>query len=95
METGCGVFPSRPCGAAHAAAPASKDDIPKDDQSIIRLFYLALRDYYRVPEPEIAGLKEEGLSYEELPVVFFIAERSQVETGGSWRCGWRAKPGRT
>jgi hypothetical protein len=51
---------------------------PKEDRAV-RGFYLAIQGYFRVPEPEIASLKEKGLSYEELPVVFFIAERSQTE----------------
>lgn len=68
------------CAAgARGAVAASDRDAPVDDREV-RSFYLALQDYFRVPEPEIASLKEQGLSYEELPVIFFIAERSQTET---------------
>jgi hypothetical protein len=45
----------------------------------IHSFYAALRAYYRVPETEIAGMRNSGISYEELPVVFFIAERARAE----------------
>ena len=54
--------------------------ISRKEIGSIQALYLALRDYFRIPEPEIAGLNEQGLSYDELPVVFFIAERSQAET---------------
>ncbi len=50
---------------------------PRD--GTIHSFYSALRNYYRVPEMEIAGFRESGISYEELPVVFFIAERARTE----------------
>lgn len=64
--------------AAHVAAAPGVGNVPREDRTV-RGFYLAIQDYFRVPEPEIASLKERGLSYDELPVVFFIAERSQTE----------------
>ena len=45
----------------------------------IHSFYAALRNYYRVPEMEIARFRDSGISYEELPVVFFIAEGAHTE----------------
>jgi hypothetical protein len=62
---------------AHGAT-TGVESAPKEDQAV-RGFYLAIRDYFRIPEPEIVSLKEKGLSYDELPVLFFIAERSQTE----------------
>ncbi len=66
-------------GTANGANAGGDSAVPKDDQGV-RGFYLAIQDYFRIPEAEIASLKEQGLSYDELPVVFFIAERAQVET---------------
>ena len=59
-----------PVGGLDAAGPAD---------GTIHSFYGALRDYYRVPEMEIAGVRDSGISYEELAVVFFIAERARIE----------------
>jgi hypothetical protein len=67
------VFPG------YGATTRMGGEIAANDQ-LVRNFYLAIEDYYRIPEPEILGLVEQGLSYEELPVAFFIAERSKTET---------------
>lgn len=63
----------------YAADSGMGGEAAKNDP-LVRSFYSAIQSYYRIPEPEIVGLKEQGLSYEELPVVFFIAERSKTET---------------
>lgn len=74
------VFSLLACAAAaHGAGAPAGGDVAKGDRDV-QGFYLALEDYFRIPEPEIASLTEQGLSYDELPVVFFIAERSQAET---------------
>jgi len=44
----------------------------------LRSFYLAIGDYYRVPEKEIIIVRERGVPEEELPVVFYIARRARV-----------------
>jgi len=41
-------------------------------------FYLAVGDYYRVPEKEVIIVKEKHIPDEEMPVVFFIAEKAHV-----------------
>jgi hypothetical protein len=60
----------------------------------LRSFYLAVGEYYRVPEQQVVATKERyRLHEEELPVVYFLAARAHVEpsviidrhTGGmSW-----------
>lgn len=42
-------------------------------------FYLAIGDYYKVPEREVVVLKERRIPEEEMPVVLFIAQRARVE----------------
>jgi hypothetical protein len=44
----------------------------------LRGFYLAVGDYYRVPEREVIIVKERHIPDEEIPVVFFIAQRANV-----------------
>jgi hypothetical protein len=46
----------------------------------LRSFYLAIGDYYRVPEPRVIHVKQHyRVRDEELPVVFFLASCAQVE----------------
>ena len=47
----------------------------------LRSFYLSVGDYYRVPEREVIIIRERGILYEEIPVVFFIARRVHVAPG--------------
>ena len=47
----------------------------------LRNFYLSVGDYYRVPEREVIIIRERGILYEEIPVVFFIARRAHVAPG--------------
>ncbi len=44
----------------------------------LRGFYLAVGDYYRVPQREVIIIKERGMPYEEMPVVLFIAGRARI-----------------
>jgi hypothetical protein len=44
----------------------------------IRSFYLAVGDYYRVPEREIIIIRERRVPDDEIPVVLFIAHRVGV-----------------
>jgi len=41
-------------------------------------FYLAVGEYYRVPEREVIVIKQRRIPDEEIPVVFFIAARARV-----------------
>lgn len=41
-------------------------------------FSLSVGEYYRAPEREIIVIRERGISEEELPVVFFIAQKARV-----------------
>lgn len=47
----------------------------------LRSFYLAVGDYYRVPEREVVLVKRKRVPHEEIPVVFFIANRAHVSVG--------------
>ena len=62
--------------------------IPKAEASVdlgisigdegLRGFYLAVGDYYRVPQREVIIIRERGIPYEEMPVVLFIAGRARI-----------------
>jgi hypothetical protein len=41
-------------------------------------FNLSVGNYYRVPEREVVIVRERGIHQEELPVVFFLAQRAGV-----------------
>jgi hypothetical protein len=41
-------------------------------------FHLALADYFKISEQQITDAKNSGVSDEELPVVFFIAQRTNL-----------------
>lgn len=47
----------------------------------LKSFYLAIGDYYRVPEKEIVKVKKKKIPHDEIPVVFFIAKRAGVSVG--------------
>jgi hypothetical protein len=47
----------------------------------IRGFYLGISNYYRVPEREVVVVRDRGIRYNDLPVVFFIAARAHVAPG--------------
>jgi hypothetical protein len=64
------------------AAPALvqadvKMGIAVNDQGL-NSFYLALGDYNRVPQQEVAVVRQQGVQAEELPVVFFLAAQAKV-----------------
>lgn len=48
------------------------------DQDGLSGFYLAVGEYYRVPERQVIIIREKGASEEELPVVFLLASRARV-----------------
>jgi hypothetical protein len=45
----------------------------------IRSFRLSIGEYYHVPEREVVALHEQGINEEEVPVVYFIAQRAHVK----------------
>ncbi len=44
-------------------------------------FFLAIGDYFSVPQREVIIIRERRIQDNEIPVVFFIAERTRVSTG--------------
>ncbi|TCV89557.1 hypothetical protein [Sulfurirhabdus autotrophica] len=42
-------------------------------------FYLAIGEYYRVPEREVVFIRERRIPDYDIPVVLFLAERARVE----------------
>jgi hypothetical protein len=44
----------------------------------IRSFYFSVGDYYRVPETTVVAVSRRRIPDDELPVVFFIADRAHV-----------------
>jgi hypothetical protein len=65
------------------ATPASAQNVSTGisiSNGELRSFYLAIGDYYRVPEPRVVFVKEHYRVHdEELPVVFFLASRAHVD----------------
>jgi hypothetical protein len=47
----------------------------------LRGFYLAVGDYFRVPEREVIIIQERRIPDDEIPVVFFLAARARVSPG--------------
>lgn len=47
----------------------------------LRSFHLAIGDYYRVPEREVIVVRERHIPDDELPVVFFLADRAHQPAG--------------
>jgi len=45
----------------------------------LRGFYLGVGEYFRVPEREVIVIRERRIPVEEVPVVFFIAQKARVE----------------
>lgn len=44
----------------------------------LKSFYLAIGDYYQVPEKQVIIVRRHKIPEEEMPVVFFIAKRAHV-----------------
>lgn len=44
----------------------------------LKSFFFAIQEYFRVPEREVVIVRERKIPEEEIPVVFFIAQRAQV-----------------
>jgi len=65
--------------AAGASAQSVSTGISISDGEL-RNFYLAIGDYYRVPESRVVYVKDHyRFPNEELPVVFFLASRARVD----------------
>jgi len=41
-------------------------------------FYFSIHEYFRVPEREVVVIRERRIPDEEIPVVFFVAQRARV-----------------
>ena len=68
------LLPAIPVSPAHA----EMDVGVSIGEEGIRRFYVSVGDYYRVPEQEIVVIRQRGVPYEEIPVVFFLASRAHV-----------------
>ena len=44
----------------------------------LRSFYFAVGNYYQVPEREVVVVQEQALPPDEVPVVFYVAQRAHV-----------------
>lgn len=67
-------LPAAPTAAQNVSAGVSIAD------GALNSFYLAVGDYYRVPEPRVVHVKKHyRMRDDELPVVFFLASRAHVE----------------
>jgi hypothetical protein len=44
----------------------------------LRSFYFAVGNYYQVPEREVVEVQQQALPPEEVPVVFYVAQRARV-----------------
>jgi hypothetical protein len=60
------------------AAEASVDLGVSIGEEGLRGFYLAVENYYRVPEREVVVVRDRHIPDEEIPVVFFLAQRAHV-----------------
>jgi hypothetical protein len=48
------------------------------NQDGLKEFHLAIGDYFNVPLPQIEIVREKQVNDEELPVIFFLAQRAKV-----------------
>jgi hypothetical protein len=68
------IVPSAPASAQNVSTGISISN------GELRSFYLAIGDYYRVPESRVVYVKDHyRFPDEELPVVFFLASRAHVD----------------
>lgn len=67
------------CPLARAQSRVSAS-ISIGDQGL-RGFYLGIGNYYHVPERQVMVVRERSIPDDELPVVFFLAQRARVEPG--------------
>jgi len=72
--------PSAPSGEA-AAPMDGGDTVPalptQDEQDYLD----GVSAYYQAPPDEVLGFEQQGIPYEELPVVFYVASRAQCDPG--------------
>ena len=45
----------------------------------LRSFYLSVGNYYQVPEREVVVVRERAIPPDEVPVVFYVAQRARVQ----------------
>lgn len=51
------------------------------DENGLRSFYLGIGDYYHVPEREVYVIHDRGIPDEDLPVVYYLAQRTGAAPG--------------
>jgi hypothetical protein len=71
-------------GDMNAAPPSGMGDtgggsVPSLPDQQQQNYALSVSDYYSVPPEQVWGLESRGISYEELPVVYYLARRAMVE----------------
>lgn len=63
------------------------------DENGIKEFYLAIGDFYKTPEKEVVVVRQKGIPDDDIPVVYFIARRANIDpltiiqlrlAGASW-----------
>ncbi len=78
-----GIFTLAAVLALLAAGPAGAQTNVRAGISIsdegVNSFYLAIGSFYHVPERDVISVRDREIPDDELPVVFFIAQRAHVE----------------
>jgi hypothetical protein len=64
-------------GAPLTDAGGTDTEVSSEAQALSR-FFLAIGDYYRIPQTEVVIIRERGIPAYEIPVVLFIAKRAHV-----------------
>lgn len=78
MTRGQSCFVSVLALGAVIAAPGAVAQTAYSVSASIGDFYVAVSNYYQVPKNEVIVVRERRIPDEELPVVFFIAQRAHV-----------------
>lgn len=60
-----------------SSAGGTNTDVSPGDEAITE-FFLAVGDYYRIPQAEVINIRGRGVPPYEIPVVLFIAKRAHV-----------------
>lgn len=67
------------CGMVGKAAAGEVNVLMKAGADGLKEFYLAVGDYYKAPEKDVVVIHDRGIPDDEIPVVYFIARRANVE----------------
>src|SRR3990172_12502370 len=68
------VFPAPSNARSEAGIKITDEGVSEG----VRGFYLAIGDYFHVPEREVIIIRERRVRDEEIPVVLFLAQRARV-----------------